>query len=194
MLASFSCCTLLACNSPCPLCILRLHSPRPQDLSHPTRHLSPLQSPIPIHSNCIFTLQPSSNEQSHELRLAKNCPPCEIAINQININVHHFAPRGRLYVISLSLFLCQQPAGQGRWTCSICKDSVTHLRTHLKQHLSTAAHRRALEYITHAHRPVTELPDDDRTQSTPLQAPHPPSPVINCNRVFCKSMIASIFM
>ena len=40
------------------------------------------------------------------------------------------------------------PAGLGRWTCSVCRDSVAHLSSHLKHHISTAGHKWLSEYTT----------------------------------------------
>ena len=64
----------------------------------------------------------------------------------------------------------------GRWTCTVCRDSVEHLQSHLKCHTSSTAHKRALEYITNAHQTMTELP---QLQSAPPQALCVPSPSID---------------
>src|SRR5258708_7391388 len=64
----------------------------------------------------------------------------------------------------------------GRWTCTVCRDSIEHLQSHLKRHTSSTTHKRALEYITNAHQPMTELP---QPRSAPPVAPRVPSPPID---------------
>ena len=66
--------------------------------------------------------------------------------------------------------------GSGKWTCLVCKDNVAHSGSHLKRHVSTTAHKRAMEYSAYAYQTITEAPDNDGPQTIPLQAPRTPSP------------------